>query len=150
DWSNAYEQLSKVKAKIAYSREDRNNREKIYATIEAIDLPSVVNLYDRYKALEPQLVSEARSGRLKEWLIPAILTVVGIIGGVLGTKFFGRPNMRTSLFGGSPLDRAAGSRSRGNDRPHPSGTNISRFPTWFAGETSPSSSICSTSLAALL
>ncbi|CAN7316452.1 hypothetical protein [Mesorhizobium sp. LjRoot246] len=44
---------------IAESREDRKNRDKIYAVIEADDLGELVKIYNKFKASEPLLKAAA-------------------------------------------------------------------------------------------
>lgn len=65
-WGEVRQQLSNVRSKIAVSRENRNDRDALYETIQAVDLPQVIGLYETFKSHEPQLMVEAKFGRRKE------------------------------------------------------------------------------------
>ncbi|WP_299653550.1 hypothetical protein [uncultured Jannaschia sp.] len=83
NWSDVYGQLVQVRSKIAVSREDRNNRDAIYSTIQGTDLPAIVKLYNAFKAQEPHLIRDAKKERwtaVGGYVVGAIGIVIGVIG----------------------------------------------------------------------
>lgn len=77
-------ELQAIRAKIAISRQDRENREAIYSVIEVTDFPNLVASYERMQASEHIMVSIAKRRRWSEaWGI--VGTIIGVIG--LGAAF---------------------------------------------------------------
>ncbi len=52
-FSEFYGSLLEVRERIAISREDRQNRDKIYDTIQNVDLDRLATLYRQFKSCEP-------------------------------------------------------------------------------------------------
>lgn len=53
DFTTFYGDLLQVRQKIAESRENREQRDMIYETIESVDLDRLTQLYGRFRACEP-------------------------------------------------------------------------------------------------
>lgn len=68
--------VQKIRKKIAISRENRDDRDAIYETIQAESLDEIIEIYDEFQTSEPLLKSAARRERIIFWS--------GIIFGVLG------------------------------------------------------------------
>lgn len=68
--------LQLVRAKIAVSREDRENREAIYSVIEAVDFPNLVTSYNDMRSSEHIMIQMAKRRRSSE--------AIGIGGAILG------------------------------------------------------------------
>lgn len=62
-----YANLHEIREKVATSREQREDRDAIYATLEAGDLPELVRLHSQLKGSESLLRAAAKSQRLKQW-----------------------------------------------------------------------------------
>lgn len=78
EFPKLYRDLSEVRDLISVSRENRNNRDAIYASIENDNLSSIVSLYRAYQSSEPLLIQSARKQRRKS-LLNNIFGFVGII-----------------------------------------------------------------------
>jgi hypothetical protein len=63
DFTSLFGSLSGVRKRIAISREDRDNREAIYAAIEKDTLPDMVDLYNNFLASESLLKESAKKRR---------------------------------------------------------------------------------------
>ena len=59
DFTAFYGDLFTVRDKIALSREDRENRDSIYDTIQSVDLDMLTGLYTRFKKCEPLMIAAA-------------------------------------------------------------------------------------------
>ncbi len=68
--------LGETRDKIAISRKDRHNRDNVYASIEADNLPEMVSIYREFQASEPLLKSAARRDNCFKY--------GGLIGGIVG------------------------------------------------------------------
>lgn len=82
DFHHIHETLTDVQVKIRVSRADRTNRDAIYDTITAIDLPKMALQYSRFLAAEPimkSLAAKERRGNLfKNVLTVLALFVAGV------------------------------------------------------------------------
>lgn len=83
EFSEFYGDLLNVREKIAESREDRENRDKIYDSIQATDLDRLVTLYNRFRACEPLMIQTAEKEHRTERL-NKIFGWGGIVVGILG------------------------------------------------------------------
>jgi len=79
-------ELNRVKAKIAESRGQRQNRESIYSALEKIEFPKIVTIFSELKESEPIMVGLARSNRQMILLAKAAL-VAGVIAILVGLYF---------------------------------------------------------------
>ena len=73
--------LNGVRDKIAVSREDRKNREAIYATIEVVDFPNLVRMFRDLQTAEKLMVKLARAERRKSTasiLIGVLFLIIGL------------------------------------------------------------------------
>ena len=61
--------LRDIKKNIVKSREDRENRDKIYELIRVSDFPKIVKFYQKFEDCQPQLEELARKAR-RAWLKP--------------------------------------------------------------------------------
>lgn len=86
EFPNLYGKLSDVRKLIARSREDRNNRDKIYASIQSGNLSEIIDLYRSYQASEPLLIESARKQR-RAALRNSIFGWVGIVSLLLTVIF---------------------------------------------------------------
>lgn len=90
------EMLVPVRERIAESRVNRENRDAIYAVIEATDLPPIVQLYRKFKISEPLLEAAAeeqernnRNNRVFGWVgiaVGVLSVIVPIIMALFSTK----------------------------------------------------------------
>lgn len=83
DFTELYGKLSSVRQKIAKSREDRENRDKIYNSIQNSDLPRMVELFQNFKASE-SLMLEAAEQERKERNRNNLFGWFGIAVGIIG------------------------------------------------------------------
>ncbi|MBF0166360.1 MAG: hypothetical protein HQL45_01915 [Alphaproteobacteria bacterium] len=81
-FSLLFGQLNLVRSRIAVSRGDRENRERVYASIEAVDFPALAKEYDNFKAAEPIMKGLAKTERKRR-----VLNYVIGIAGLLATIF---------------------------------------------------------------
>lgn len=102
-FSEFYGSLLEVRERIAISREDRENRDKIYDTIQNVDLDRLAVLYRQFKSCEPLMVRGAekeaidaaelvrqaaasiRQGRIGLW-VGIAGSIIGIVGLILAWK----------------------------------------------------------------
>lgn len=66
DFSEFYAHLLEVRGKISESRENRDDRDKIYDSIQATDLDRLVTLYNRFRACEPLMIKTAEQEQRTE------------------------------------------------------------------------------------
>lgn len=79
--------LGEVRAKIALSREDRENRDKIYAVLQSHDLSEIVSLYDDFRASEGLMRESAKKER-RATLRNTVYGWAGLIGLVVTVVTF--------------------------------------------------------------
>lgn len=84
---NLVRRLGDVRDKIVVSREDRENRDKIYEAIEAEDLTELVSIYRDFKASEELLKQSAALNRQRIFW-SYIFGFIGIISLILSIVFF--------------------------------------------------------------
>jgi hypothetical protein len=96
DFSEFYAEMLAVRQRMAESREKRNDRDAIYASIEANNLDRLVELYSRFRACEPLMLrameqenadreqnrNAARRGNVIG-IVGVVVAVIGIIVGVV-------------------------------------------------------------------
>lgn len=82
-FSEFFGELSTAREKIANSREDRENRDGIYASIQETDLPKLVKRYSEFQASEPLMIEAARKQKRERDIGYAI----GVTGVVLAAIF---------------------------------------------------------------
>jgi len=61
EFTEFYGDLLSVRERIAESRENRENRDAIYESIQSVDLDRLVTLYNRFRACEPLLIETANA-----------------------------------------------------------------------------------------
>lgn len=77
-------ELSAVRGLIAISREDRDNRDKIYATVESDNLQTIIKYYNEFQASEPILRNAGKWSRVKTvfgfvgWLVAAGISIASL------------------------------------------------------------------------
>lgn len=74
--------LGEVRDKIAISRERREDRDAIYASIEAVDLVELTKVFSRFRACEPLMRESARRNR-RQLFGSKIFGWAGVIGLIL-------------------------------------------------------------------
>jgi hypothetical protein len=79
--------LGEVRDLIAISREDRENRDKIYASIEADNLGDLITLYNRFKSSEGLMLATARRNR-RDRVLDRVFGVVGVVSLLLSVVFW--------------------------------------------------------------
>lgn len=79
--------LADVRTKIATSRENRDDRDAIYASIEADDLGELMEIYSDFLASEGMMKASAKKQR-REGAFNRFVGAVGIISLLLSTVFF--------------------------------------------------------------
>lgn len=79
NFPNLFHSLQSVRAKIAESRKDRENRETIYAVLEGLDFPNLINAFNKMRESEAIMKAIAKRRRRSE-----LIGVVGAIFGLLG------------------------------------------------------------------
>jgi hypothetical protein len=77
-YSELASMIDGIRSRIAVSRENREDRDAIYESIEAADLPAVVKVYNRFTSSEPLMIQAARSDRL----FIGISLTIGAIGAI--------------------------------------------------------------------
>lgn len=70
--------LSIVRGLVAKSRENRNDRDKIYQTIQEDRLPSIVELFRQFQACESLMVSAASKNKIR-YFLNNLFGVAGLI-----------------------------------------------------------------------
>lgn len=78
-----YRSLLKIRDRVAISRENREDRDKIYNTIQSVDLDKLVELYDEFRTCEP-LIYAASEQEKKDRRRSERKGNIGIALGVLG------------------------------------------------------------------
>lgn len=78
DYTSVVTRLGKVRGLVAISRENRDDRDAIYASIQADELPELVEKYREFRASEKMLIAYARSERRNN-LIPWVIAVAGLL-----------------------------------------------------------------------
>ncbi|MBX3508432.1 MAG: hypothetical protein KF714_06565 [Parvibaculum sp.] len=68
DLSKLLAELSKVRKLIATSRENRNDRDSIYATIQDVNLFDIVSMFDEFQASETVLKAAAARIRISRFI----------------------------------------------------------------------------------
>jgi hypothetical protein len=67
-FSDLYGGLNRVRQKVALSRENRDDRDAIYETIQSTDLPRLVALFENFKSCEDLMVKAAeKEAAEKKW-----------------------------------------------------------------------------------
>lgn len=77
DYPKLVKELTTIRRLVAISREDRNNRDKIYETISNDNIVKIMDYYGDFQANEEILKSEGRWQRLK--------TIGGVLGWIVAT-----------------------------------------------------------------
>ncbi len=77
-----YVDLNRVRDKITTSRRARDNRDAIYASIEIVDFPALVDSFTRMSTCEPMILALAKKGRRNHFFGKYGL-IVGIIGVII-------------------------------------------------------------------
>jgi hypothetical protein len=90
DFPSLYTKLQAVRDRIAVSRQNRENREAIYSSIEATDFPELIESFNRMRASEHIMIAMAKRRRSSE-LIGIIGTIIGIAGFVAAIIFWRFP-----------------------------------------------------------
>ena len=83
DMSEFVSLLSEVQSRIAASREDRSQRDTIYAAIEEAPFQRILELYKQFRANENLMKAQARNERWKR-VAGYGIGVIGIIIGLIG------------------------------------------------------------------
>ncbi|MCX7899848.1 MAG: hypothetical protein N2444_07180 [Methylocystis sp.] len=73
-----YGSLNVLRTKIARSRKQRQNREAIYSSIENVDMPELVELFQNLRGCEPMMIDLEKSDR-REKLVNRVLTVLSLL-----------------------------------------------------------------------
>lgn len=71
EFPRLYKSLRSVRAKIAESRKDRDNREAIYSTLESCDFPALVKQYSDLKENEDMMKAMATGLALRVRMLPS-------------------------------------------------------------------------------
>ncbi len=81
DYPNLNAELAKIRNLIVVSRKQRDNRDRIYTTIQQDNLNTIIPMYEAFKANENVLVALAKNQRRKlvfAWTVAAVTTAIAI------------------------------------------------------------------------
>ena len=78
DLSDLFTEITIVRDKVADSRENRDDRDKIYSVIEKDHFTKIIKLYDKFRSAEPIMRGLAKSERRNRG-IGYLLTVTAIV-----------------------------------------------------------------------
>ncbi|MBF0333153.1 MAG: hypothetical protein HQL40_05815 [Alphaproteobacteria bacterium] len=86
DYPHLLERLQKVREKIVQSRRNRFDRNAIYATIESVDFPKLVDRYNEFQRAEPIMRGLAKRQR-RAFAVMLAAGIVAIVVAILAWLF---------------------------------------------------------------